>query len=218
MITTILVFIATSIAIVIYTIYSFRWFALFIFLLLAFIIYIKVRREIKKYGPKSIFRAFHQYPIENEQLKLVKNLLLSKIKVQSLFEMNSEILVGITHSGIYIIKVLDSVGKISGDKKDSSFILKGEKVEYVSNFFLELDTIEKDIKKQIKNVIIKKIIVKKGTCLIEVPYSKAYFVVGMHNFYYELQKLAKEKLYTEEKIKELDLSLTHILSNNVKLK
>lgn len=218
MITAILVFLATSIAIVIYTIYYFRWFALLIFLLLAFIIYIKVRREIKKYGPKSIFRAFHSYPTENEQFKLVKNILLSKIRVQSLFEMNSEILVSITHSGIYIIKVLDSVGKISGDKKDSSFILKNEKVEYISNFFLELDTIEKDIKNQIKNVMIKKIIVKKGTCLIEIPYSKAYLVIGMHNLYYELQKQEKEKRYTEEKMKELDLSLSHILSNNVKLK
>ena len=35
---------------------------------------------------------------------------------------------------------------------------------------------------------------KKGTCLIEIPYSKAYLIVGMHNFYYELQKLEKEFL------------------------
>lgn len=218
MITAILVFIVTFVAIVIYTIYYFRWFALFIFLLLAFIIYIKVKREIKKYGPKSIFRAFHQYPKENEQLKLVKNILLSKIKVQSLFELDSEILVCITKSGIYLIKVLDSVGKISGGKKDSSLLLKNEKVEYISNFFLELDAIETDMKKQIKNVMIKKIIVKKGTCLIEIPYSKSYLVVGMHNFYYELQKLEKEKRYTDEIIQELTSNLSHILSNNVKLK
>lgn len=218
MITAILVFIATFVAIVIYTIYYFRWFALFIFLLLAFIIYIKVKREIKKYGPKSIFRAFHQYPKENEQLKLVKNILLSKIKAQSLFELDSEILVCVTKSGIYLIKVLDSVGKISGNKKDSSLLLKNEKVEYISNFFLELDTIETDMKKQIKNVMIKKIIIKKGTCLIEIPYSKSYLVVGMHNFYYELQKLEKEKRYTDEIIQKLISNLSHILSNNVKLK
>lgn len=218
MITAILVFIATFVAIVIYTIYYFRWFALFIFLLLAFIIYIKVKREIKKYGPKSIFRAFHQYPKENEQLKLVKNILLSKIKVQSLFELDSEILVCVTKSGIYLIKVLDSVGKISGNKKDSSLLLKNEKVEYISNFFLELDTIETDMKKQIRNVMIKKIIIKKGTCLIEIPYSKSYLVVGMHNFYYELQKLEKEKRYKDEIIQEFTSNLSHILSNNVKLK
>lgn len=218
MITAILVFIATFVAIVIYTIYYFRWFALFIFLLLAFIIYIKVKREIKKYGPKSIFRAFHQYPKENEQLKLVKNILLSKIKVQSLFELDSEILVCVTKSGIYLIKVLDSVGKISGGKKDSSLLLKNEKVEYITNFFLELDTIETDMKKQIRNVMIKKIIIKKGTCLIEIPYSKSYLVVGMHNFYYELQKLEKEKRYTDEIIQEFTSNLSHILSNNVKLK
>lgn len=218
MITAILVFIATFVAIVIYTIYYFRWFALFIFLLLAFIIYIKVKREIKKYGPKSIFRAFHQYPKENEQLKLVKNILLSKIKAQSLFELDSEILVCVTKSGIYLIKVLDSVGKISGGKKDSSLLLKNEKVEYISNFFLELDTIETDMKKQIRNVMIKKIIIKKGTCLIEIPYSKSYLVVGMHNFYYELQKLEKEKRYTDEIIQEFTSNLSHILSNNVKLK
>lgn len=218
MITAILVFIVTFVAIVIYTIYYFRWFALFIFLLLAFIIYIKVKREIKKYGPKSIFRAFHQYPKENEQLKLVKNILLSKIKAQSLFELDSEILVCVTKSGIYLIKVLDSVGKISGGKKDSSLLLKNEKVEYISNFFLELDTIETDMKKQIRNVMIKKIIIKKGTCLIEIPYSKSYLVVGMHNFYYELQKLEKEKRYTDEIIQEFTSNLSHILSNNVKLK
>ena len=218
MITAVLTFIVTFIAIVFYTIYSFRWLSLFVLLLLFLIIYIKVRREIKKYGPKSIFRAFHQYPTENEQLKLVKNILLSKTKVYSLFEMDSEILVSITNSGIYIIKVLGAIGKISGDKKDSSLIVRNEKVEYISNFFLELDNIEIDIKKQIKNINIKKVIVKKGTCLIEIPYSKAYLIVGMQNFYYELEKLEKEKQYSLKKITEIDLNLSHILSNNVKLK
>ncbi|MCI9234103.1 MAG: hypothetical protein HFH08_05895 [Bacilli bacterium] len=218
MIMTVLAFFATCIAIVVYTIYSFRWFALIILFLLAFIIYIKVRREIKKYGPKSIFRAFRKYPTENEQLNLVKNVLISKIKVDLLFELESAFFIAVTKSGIYIIKVLNAEGKISGNTYDAKLVLKGERTQLISNFFIELDNIEKDIKNKVKNIIVQKMIVKKGVCFLDISYSKSYLIFGMHNFYYELQKLQRKKCYTEEVIHELDLMLSDYLSNNVKLK
>lgn len=214
MITTIFIFLATAIAIVIYTIYAFRFFALFILLLLAFIIYIKVKRDIRKYGSDSIFRAFHKYPTDNEQLKLVKNILKNKIKIQTLLELDSEILVAIDESGILLIKILEAVGRIIPNSEESSFLVKNETTTVIPNFFQELDSIEKEIQSQINNIRIKKIIVKKGTCRIEIPYSKEYLVAGMHNFYYELQRFTKEKKYTKEMIEKCSIHL----SKNVKLK
>ena len=77
---------------------------------------------------------------------------------------------------------------------------------------------EKDIKNKVKNIIVQKMIVKKGVCFLDISYSKSYLIFGMHNFYYELQKLQRKKCYTEEVIHELDLILSDYLSNNVKLK
>lgn len=217
MITAIFVFLATAMALVIYVIYAFRWFALFLLLILGLIIYIKVRREISKYGIKSIFRAFHEYPTDNEQLKLVKNILKNKTKMDYVFELDSELLIGLSKSGIYVIKVLDAVGRIAGNLDAPTLLLKNKEVTTIPNMFQELETLEKNIKKEIPNFLKKKVIVKKGTCLFELPYSKEYIVMGMHNFYYRLQVLEKEIRYTKEQVNEVKIILENYLSKNVKL-
>ena len=218
MITTIFTFLFVFLAIVIYIIYSFRWVALFFFLLLVFIICIKARKDIKKHGSGSIFRAFHKYPSRNQQLRLVKNILRNKLNIHSIFEFDSELIVGISRGGIYVLKVLEAVGRISGDCCDTTLLLKNGDTAIIPNYFLELDIIEKKIKKEIKNAVIKKIIVKKGTCIFEIPYTKEYIVVGMHNFYYQFQMFEKKVNYTEEQVKTIETSFSNYLSKNVKLK
>lgn len=212
MITSIFIFVATAIAIVFYTIYSFRKLALLVFLFLLIFIVLKVRKEIKKYGSYSIFRAFHKYPNENEQLKLVKYILKNNMKINTIVELDSNILVALHTSGVYIVKVLEVVGKITKATQPESLIVSNEKSTIISNFFLEIEKIEKKLK-QIK---VKKVIVKKGTCLFDFSYSKEFLVTGMHNFYYQLMPLIKEKIYTKEQLKIVESSIHKYLSNNVK--
>lgn len=215
MITSILVFFATAIAIVLYTIYSFRKLALLILLFLLIFIALKVRREIKKYGSYSIFRAFHKYPNENQQFKLVKYILKNNLKMEIITEFDSNFLVALHPSGVYIVKVLEVVGKITKANQIESLIVSSEKTAIIPNFFLGFKQIEEKLRQQL-DVTIKKVIVKKGTCLFDFPYSKEYLVTGMHNFYYQMVALAKEKTYTKEELKAIESSILHCLSNNVK--
>lgn len=218
MITAMIIFLAVLVGIIIYSIYSFRW-TIFI-LLLAFVLIIcwKVHRNIKRCGSKSIFRAFHQYPTDNEQLNLVEHILTKEQKFHIVLRTDYEILIFISCSGIYLIKVLSHLGRILGESKDETLIVKNVKEETIPNFFLELKKLENLLNIRIPNLVIKKLVIKKGTCLLQIPYLGEYQVIEVHNLYYQLQHWDKKMVYTEDQVRKLSAHISNCLSNTVKLK
>lgn len=126
MITAILLFISTALGIVLYMMYSFRFFFFLFFLLFALIIARKVIRNGKKYGYKSVFRAFHKYPSDNEHIKLVEFILRKSKQFHRLLFFDEQTIIFISESGIYLIQIIDYIGKILGKEQDPVLLLKNE--------------------------------------------------------------------------------------------
>lgn len=218
MITAIIIFLAVLVGIIIYFMYSFRWSIFVLLLIFVLIICWKVYRNIKRCGSKSIFRAFHQYPNDNEQLNLVEHILTKEQKFHIVLRTNYEILIFISCSGVYLIKVLSQLGRILGESNNETLIVKNGGEETIPNFFLELKKLENFLKIKIPNLVIKKLVIKKGTCLLQIPYLGEYQVIEVHNLYYQLRHWDKKRVYTEDQVQKLSTHVSDCLSNIVKLK
>lgn len=218
MISAIILFLLTAIALTIYTMYSFWWLVTLILLILLGMISIKAVHEAHSFGYRSLFRAFHKYPNANEQLNLVEFILTRGKEKNTVFRFQEDILICLARSGVYLIKVLDYVGRISGNIEDTRFQLNGGKLaSYIPNFFFELDQLEEILKNNIARLHIQKLIIKKGTCVIQIPHSRDYQITEEHSLYYTFQKMNKEKFYTAEEIKKLQFDLNEYLSKCVNL-
>jgi len=119
-------------------------------------------------------------------MNLVEHILKKQNKY--IIKIDNNKLICISTSGIYLIKILEYIGRRRRGRK--YFILKDEGVCEIPNFFLELDKVEENLK--LKSHV-KKIIVKKGICMLEVPYSKEYKVFNIHQLYFKFQKMNREK-------------------------
>lgn len=217
MISSIILFLLVAIAITIYTMYSFWWLVTLILLLLLLIVSIKAIHESKKFGKGSLFRAFHKYPEENEQLNLVEFILNKEVEKSAIFRLDKEIIVCLAQSGVYLIKVLDYVGRVTGKENEPTFQLSGKFASLIPNFFLELEQLEGNLKNNVAHLTIKKLIVKKETCIIEAPYSFEHQIIGINNLYYTFRNMNKEKYYTDAQLLEIQNFIAEYLSKSVNL-
>lgn len=217
MISGIFIFIAVPIALFFYMIYTFRWYTLLLFIVFMIFLLMKVVKEYKVYGLHSIFRAFQPYPTTNEQLNLVEFICKRNKGIHITIPVKEHEIISVSKSGVFLIRELDYIGKILGKEEDKMLTLQTSSFSSIPNFFWEVKQLEKCLKQVFPDLIIKKIIIKKGTCMIMFPWSREFEVLGLHNLYYHLQKLEKKKIYTEEKVKEIASSISNFLSNDVKL-
>ncbi len=186
-------------------------------LVLLFTISMKVIHNSKKCAKDSLFRVFQQRPEENEQLNLVEFILNKEVSKSAIFRFDKEIIVCLTQSGVYLLKVLDYTGQITGGENKPTFQLSGKFASLIPNFFLELEELEGKLKNNIAHLTIKKLIVKKETCIIDVPYSSEHQIIGINNLYYTFQNMNKERYYTEDQLLEIQNSITYYLSKSVNL-
>ena len=179
------------------------------------VVIIKIYYQIKKYGAKKVFRVFSKTSIENEQQNLVEHILRIWKSIHYIHKTKENLLLFISKSGIYIIKVIDYYGNIIGGEKDDILTLKNESTSIIDNFFKRLNEVEVELKVYLPNIPIQKIIVSKETCTIGIPYSDEYLIIGIHSFYCRTKILEKNVLLSEEKVKEIDLIIQNYLGENL---
>lgn len=179
------------------------------------IVILKVYYQIKKYGKEKVFRVFYKKSIEKEQLNLVEYILKKWKSIHYIYKTKENIIIFISKSGVYIIKVIDYYGTITGEQIDQKLTLKSEKVSFIDNFFLQLIKIESELKKILPNIPIKKIIVSKETCTIDVFYNEGFLIIGIHDFYCKTQILEKSILLSEKQVQEINFIIKNYLGENL---
>ncbi len=105
---------ATAVAAVLGLIYAFWW----VFLIFIIIVLVKIYIQVKKYGARSAFRL-SQKNIENEQMNLVEHILKKQNKY--IIKIDNNKLICISTSGIYLIKILEYIGRIEGEKENTLY-------------------------------------------------------------------------------------------------
>ena len=105
---------ATAVAAVLGLIYAFWW----VFLIFIIIVLVKIYIQVKKYGARSAFRL-SQKNIENEQMNLVEHILKKQNKY--IIKIDNNKLICISTSGIYLIKILEYIGRIEGEEENTLY-------------------------------------------------------------------------------------------------
>lgn len=203
-----MIFLVLVLAVTIALVFYFGWPCILLFV---FALIIKTWIQYKKYG-SSIFRAFKTKEIKDENVNLICYIINQNKEKQHFIYDNKNTLIWISKSGVYLIKILEYTGRIVGDINNEVFTLKEKYSTTVPNFFFELDKIEKLLNEEIESLEIKKMIVKKENCMIEVPYDREYQILGVRTLYNDIQIKEKKTYYSEDQIVLLESQISKILS------
>lgn len=201
-------FLVFAFAFTIALVFYFGWPCILLFF---FLIIIKTWIQYKKYG-SSIFKAFKTKQIKDENINLICYIINQNKEKQHLIYDNKNTLIWISKSGVYLIKILDYTGRIVGDMHSDVLTLKEKYSTIIPNFFFELDKIEKILNNEIEHLEMKKMIVEKENCMIEIPYDREYQILGIRTLYNDIQIKEKKTYYSEDEVILLESQISKIIS------
>lgn len=165
---------------------------LFILLLLCLIIYMVIKEFINRKYSRNPFKKINETPYVEYIIMMINH---NKDYKRYIVKDNNIIL--IMNNGIYFIKLLDYKNKISGDINGEYLIEKIGNKEYkvrnkIKNYYNEYFIYQNKI-----NYQIKKYIVIRNDCMLNID-DKKIKIVNSRNFYFELDNQIGK--YTNEQI------------------
>lgn len=107
-------------------------------------------------------------------------------------------------SGIYLFKIFDREGLVSGKSNNKHLILKKGKdsEELIDNPYQVFKDDEKKIISKYEEVKIKKYIVISNMCIFDLEEDDDVRLISLGKFAHEMKKATKSKKYTKEEIKK----------------
>ena len=98
---------------------------------------------------------------------------------------------------ISLITVKNYIGTLKGNEDDKILTIKSEEELEVENPKILLNKVYDKIKEKIPNYEVKKYLILGAVCITNLKY-KDIKILRMNNYYYYINKLGKQKIYTKE--------------------
>lgn len=107
-------------------------------------------------------------------------------------------------SGIYLFKLFDKEGLVSGKFNDKNLILKNSKdnEELINNPYLGLNEDEKTVALKYDGVKIKKYIIISNMCIFDLKENDDVHLISLGKFAHEMKKATKRGKYSKEEVKK----------------
>ncbi|MDD2434891.1 MAG: hypothetical protein PHO63_01410 [Bacilli bacterium] len=124
-------------------------------------------------------------------------------KIISSSKYNSDLVI-IDQGGIYLFKIFNFEGIVSGKAKNKKIILQTSKdnEEFIPNPYLDLLEDEQKLLKKENKLKIKKYVVISSMCVFNVDKDNNINIISLGKVNDILKKLTKKKTYTKEEVKK----------------
>ncbi len=183
----------------------------FILFLLLIVTTIRIIKQCKKYGIKSVFRMSHRG--KTIQMNDYVEMMLHKLPGYHITKKIGDYLIQIENSGIFIFCCFKEEGMITGTMHDTYITCSiGKKQKKVTNPFLAFKHYMEQLEQEL-NFSINSYIVVGYRCQMHLNNLSIPFVF-MKDVYYEM--IGKhEKCLSNEQINEFSQKIDRWMSNNV---
>lgn len=100
---------------------------------------------------------------------------------------------------ISLITVKNYIGTLKGNEDDEVLIIKSEEELIVENPKILLNKVYDKVKEKIPDYEVKKYLILGTVCITNLKYNDIK-ILRMNNYYYYINKLGNQKIYTKETI------------------
>lgn len=180
-------------------------FLLFFGIIIIIMILIKLIYHYIKYGyiGFGVFSVKGNVAFKKDLLLLMIDKVPGYRKIINTKEYKSDMIM-FDQSGIYLFKIFDKEGLVSGKYNNKNLILKNGKdnEELIENPYLGLKEDGKKVASKYDGVKIKKYIVISNMCVFDFKDSVDVFLISLGKFATEMKKATKSKKYTKEEVKK----------------
>lgn len=180
-------------------------FLLFFGIIIIILILIKIVYHYVKYG----YIGFGVFSVKGN-IDYKKDLILLMIdkvpgyrKIINAKNYNSDLIM-FDQSGIYLFKIFDQEGLVSGKCNNKNLILKKGKdsEELIDNPYIVLRDDEKELTLKYEEIKIKKYVVISNMCIFDFEEDDKIHLISLGKFAHEMKRVTKSKKYTKDEVKK----------------